>query len=126
MDGPVKCNLTFDSSSLLHGRVNLSIYSAFDSFLFCGKYCDIGILGKNQPKLIIYRDSIFLNYKSPLCYCQPFSSPFDFEHQSSILDLKEINIISNSSTLILAIDLPQDWGQRSDSTPIKVSLIFTF
>ena len=122
LDGQFKCNLTFDASPLLHGRVNLSIISAFDTALTCERHCEIKILSKDQPKMMIYQNLKFRTTHPPLCFCQPFSSPFHFDQSSSSsLEPKTISIISNSSLLIVSLMLPHNWGQKSDSIPIQVS-----
>ncbi|RWS24815.1 hypothetical protein B4U80_09769 [Leptotrombidium deliense] len=120
IDGQITCNLTFDATSLLHGRVNLSILSAFNPSLICGKYCDIGIIGNNQAKLTIYRNPDFAHLLSPLCFCEPITSSFAFSFQSHPRVPQQITTISNSSSLTIAFILPPDWGQRKTSIPIQI------
>uniref|UniRef100_T1KS93 CUB domain-containing protein n=1 Tax=Tetranychus urticae TaxID=32264 RepID=T1KS93_TETUR len=131
INGKIHCNLTFDASVLAHGRVNLSIVSAFNSALTCGKYCDIGILGANQAKLLVHRAVDSTHFLSPLCYCEPTSREFPFNFQTEFLYKQGskvagsaigndvINFISNSSILRININLPSDWGRRPESKPIK-------
>ncbi|RWS00615.1 Zinc metalloproteinase nas-39-like protein, partial [Dinothrombium tinctorium] len=119
IDGQITCNLTFDAGSLLHGRVNLSILSAFNPSLICGKYCDIGITGNNQAKLTIYRNADFAHLLSPLCFCEPITSSFAFTFQTQLQVPQTIHMLSNGSSLTIAFILPPDWGQRKESIPIQ-------
>ncbi|XP_053213240.1 uncharacterized protein LOC128396645 isoform X2 [Panonychus citri] len=139
IDGKIHCNLTFDASIISHGRVNVSIISPFNSALTCGKYCDIGILGVNQPKLLVHRAVDSTHFLSPLCFCQPTGREFPFNFQTEFLykqrgskltpeqdeiPLETIQLISNSSLLRININLPSDWGRRPESKPIKINFRF--
>ncbi|XP_074593984.1 uncharacterized protein LOC141849526 isoform X2 [Brevipalpus obovatus] len=118
--GQIHCNLSFDASPLVHGRVNLTIVSSFNPSLSCGKYCDIGIFGANQAKLLIHRSIDADHFIGPLCYCEPIVSDFPFSFTSPIRTSQRINLLSNSSILRASINLPSDWAQRPDSKPIQV------
>lgn len=120
INGRIQCNLTFVANTIVHGRVNLSILSTFNPSLSCGKYCDIGIFGSNQAKLLIHQNVDSNHFLAPLCYCEPISTDFPFTYQSPLKSLQNIQILSNSSILRASISLPPDWAKRDDSKPIQV------
>lgn len=102
------CNLTFDATTIVKGKVNVSIYSPF-SIANCNK-CD----QSDAAKIIVYRE---FNGPQPLassqlCLCKMLPS--------DVINYVVSTVLSIGANMIVALQLPPNWGLQHQST-IEVS-----
>jgi len=103
----IQCNLTFDASSLQHGRVNVSMYSPF-ALSDC-RQCNESHFGR----IVVYRNIDGTDPTQSLCYCK-LSRGLDISY-----------VISSGAQMIVSLELGVEWGaQPHHFSPIQVSLSF--
>jgi len=100
---PIQCNLTFDASSIQHGRVNVSMYSPF-TLTNCNE-CE-----SHLARIVVYRNIDIAHPMQSLCYCK-LSRGLDTSY-----------VISTGAQMIISLQLPAEWGaQQHHFALIQVS-----